>query len=89
MNNGQVAIIEEFEQTMDRIKTYSKSVHWCRNFFGDDDDVMLDAKDALYFSIMDLRNLMERANEVGIDATVLLATHLKVDEDVMERLMRS
>lgn len=89
MNNEQLAILEEFEQMVDRIKTYSKSVHWCRNFFGDDDEVMLDAKDALYFSIMDLRNLIERASEVGIDATLLLAIHLKVDEDVMERLIYS
>lgn len=91
MNGEQTKMIEEFNEAIKNVETYAKSLKWCYNFFDEDDvaDAIQDARDALYFSIMDLKEVVDRASEVGVEPHLLIINRLNIEDDMLRRVLNS
>ena len=79
-------LINEYFEALAEVIKYNKSLKWVLNFFDEDDEVALDAKDALRYAKQDFKRVVKLLQEHDIDIAKLILINQKIDEDFMNEL---
>ena len=85
-----VDLIQEYNEALAEVVRYNKSLQWVLKFFdedeGDEDEIVLDAKTALKFAMVDFQVVVARLQENKIDIAKLILVNEGIDEDFIEAL---
>lgn len=83
-------LIQEYNEALAEVVRYNKSLQWVLKFFdedeGDEDEIVLDAKTALKFAMVDFQVVVARLQENKIDIAKLILMNEGIDEDFIEEL---
>ena len=79
-------LINEYFEALAEVIKYNKSLKWVLNFFDEDDEVALDAKDALLYAMQDFKRVVKLLQEHDIDIAKLILINQNIDEDFMNEL---
>ena len=79
-------LINEYFEALAEVIKYNKSLKWVLNFFDADDEVALDAKDALRYAMQDFKRVVKLLQEHDIDIAKLILINQNIDEDFMNEL---
>lgn len=79
-------LINEYFEALAEVVKLNKSLKWILNFFDSDDEVVLDAKDALQYAMQDFQRILLALQENNIDIARLILINQNIDEDFMNEL---
>ena len=79
-------LINEYFEALAEVIKYNKSLKWVLNFFDEDDEEALDAKDALRYAMQDFKRVVKLLQEHDIDIAKLILINQNIDEDFMNEL---
>lgn len=79
-------LVNEYFEALAEVVKLNKSLKWILNFFDADDEVVLDAKDALRFAMIDFQRVVASLQENHIDIAKLILINQNIDEDFMNEL---
>lgn len=79
-------LINEYFEALAEVVKLNKSLKWILNFFDADDEVVLDAKDALRYAMQDFQRIVLALQENNIDIARLILINQNIDEDFMNEL---
>lgn len=79
-------LINEYFEALAEVVKLNKSLKWILNFFDADDEVVLDAKDALQYAMQDFQRIVLTLQENNIDIARLILINQNIDEDFMNEL---
>ena len=79
-------LVNEYFEALAEVIKYNKSLKWVLNFFDEDDEVALDAKDALRYAMQDFKRVVKLLQEHDIDIAKLILINQNIDEDFMNEL---
>ena len=80
-------LIKEYNDALAEVVRYNKSLQWVLKFFDkDEDEIVLDAKTALKFAMIDFQAVVARLQENKIDIAKLILMNEGIDEDFIEEL---
>lgn len=80
-------LIQEYNEALAEVVRYNKSLQWVLKFFDEDEDeIVLDAKTALKFAMIDFQVVVARLQENKIDIAKLMLMNEGIDEDFIEEL---
>ena len=79
-------LINEYFEALAEVIKYNKSLKWVLNFFDEDDEVALDAYDALRYAMQDFKRVVKLLQEHDIDIAKLILINQNIDEDFMNEL---
>ena len=79
-------LVNEYFEALAEVIKYNKSLKWVLNFFDKDDEVALDAKDALRYAMQDFKRVVKLLQEHDIDIAKLILINQNIDEDFMNEL---
>ena len=81
-------LIQEYNKALAEVVRYNKSLQWVLKFFDEDegDEIVLDAKTALKFAMVDFQVAVARLQENKIDIAKLILMNEGIDEDFIEEL---
>ena len=79
-------LINEYFEALAEVIKYNKSLKWVLNFFDEDDEVALDANDALRYAMQDFKRVVKLLQEHDIDIAKLILINQNIDEDFMNEL---
>lgn len=79
-------LINEYFEALAEVVKLNKSLKWILNFFDIDDEVVLDAKDALQYAMQDFQRIVLTLQENNIDIAKLILINQNIDEDFMNEL---
>ena len=72
-------LIREYYEALAEVTKYHKSLKWCLNFFDEDDETVLDVKEALRYAIIDFKYVVAK-----IDIADLILIGEGVDNETIE-----
>lgn len=79
-------LIREYYEALAEVTKYHKSLKWCLNFFDEDDETVLDVKEALRYAIIDFRAIVDRLIADGFNIADLILIGEGLDGDSLEKI---
>ena len=77
-------LIREYYEALAEVTKYNKSLKWCLNFFDEDDETVLDVKEALRYAIIDFKHVVAKMIESNFDIADLILIGEGVDNETIE-----
>lgn len=77
-------LIREYYEALAEVTKYHKSLKWCLNFFDEDDETVLDVKEALRYAIIDFKYVVAKMIESNFDIADLILIGEGVDNETIE-----
>ena len=77
-------LIREYYEALAEVTKYYKSLKWCLNFFDEDDETVLDVKEALRYAIIDFKHVVAKMIESNFDIADLILIGEGVDNETIE-----
>lgn len=79
-------LVKEYYEALAEVVKLDKSLKWILNFFDEDDEVVLDAKDALRYAMQDFQRIVIALQDNQVDIAKLILINQNIDEDFMNEL---
>lgn len=77
-------LIREYYEALAEVTKYYKSLKWCLNFFDEDDETVLDVKEALRYAIIDFKNVVAKMIDSNFDIADLILIGEGIDNETIE-----